>query len=349
MSIQILKDEKISKYNTFKIGGKADYLCKINNETDLKEAIVFAKQNSIPIFVLGGGSNLLFSDNGYRGLIIKNEINGLYIKPDFKIIQDISYDLVTAGAGENWDEFVAYTIQNGYYGLENLSYIPGTVGASPVQNIGAYGVEAQDFIHSVRIFDIETQSTRDMDNDECMFGYRESIFKKQRGRYIIISVSFLLSKQGQVDIVYKDLRQYIEDHSLEVTTLEPKEVRDIIIDIRKNKLPDWTKWGTAGSFFKNPIIKKEDFDILKQKYVDLPGFDQGNGLIKVSLAYILDKICNAKSFSVGGARVYEKQALVIVTQDGTTAEDVINLSQILIKEVKKKTNIDIECEVEWVV
>ena len=182
-----------------------------------------------------------------------------------------------------------------------------------------------------------------------MFGYRESIFKKQRGRYIIISVSFLLSKQGQVDIVYKDLRQYIEDHSLEVTTLEPKEVRDIIIDIRKNKLPDWTKWGTAGSFFKNPIIKKEDFDILKQKYVDLPGFDQGNGLIKVSLAYILDKICNAKSFSVGGARVYEKQALVIVTQDGTTAEDVINLSQILIKEVKKKTNIDIECEVEWVV
>lgn len=349
MSIQILKDEKISKYNTFKIGGKADYLCKINNETDLKEAIVFAKQNSIPIFVLGGGSNLLFSDNGYRGLIIKNEINGLYIKPDFKIIQDISYDLVTAGAGENWDEFVAYTIQNGYYGLENLSYIPGTVGASPVQNIGAYGVEAQDFIHSVKVFDIETQSTRDIDNDECMFGYRESIFKKQRGRYIIISVSFLLSKQGQVDIVYKDLRQYIEDHSLEVTTLEPKEVRDIIIDIRKNKLPDWTKWGTAGSFFKNPIIKKEDFDILKQKYVDLPGFDQGNGLIKVSLAYILDKICNAKSFSVGGARVYEKQALVIVTQDGTTAEDVINLSQILIKEVKKKTNIDIECEVEWVV
>ena len=349
MSIQILKDEKISKYNTFKIGGKADYLCKINNETDLKEAIVFAKQNSIPIFVLGGGSNLLFSDNGYRGLIIKNEINGLYIKPDFKIIQDISYDLVTAGAGENWDEFVAYTIQNGYYGLENLSYIPGTVGASPVQNIGAYGVEAQDFIHSVKVFDIETQSTRDIDNDECMFGYRESIFKKQRGRYIIISVSFLLSKQGQVDIVYKDLRQYIEDHSLEVTTLEPKEVRDIIIDIRKNKLPDWTKWGTAGSFFKNPIIKKEDFNILKQKYVDLPGFDQGNGLIKVSLAYILDKICNAKSFSVGGARVYEKQALVIVTQDGTTAEDVINLSQILIKEVKKKTNIDIECEVEWVV
>jgi UDP-N-acetylmuramate dehydrogenase len=281
--------------------------------------------------------------------VIKIETKGVEISRNFKSILGIEYDLITASSGEVWDDFVYFTIQNGYYGLENLSYIPGSVGASPVQNIGAYGVEAGDFVYSVKVLNTETGSVEDLSNTECRFGYRDSIFKAKRGKYIVLTVSFLLAKQGQVDIAYKDIQEYIKRDNLIEKDLKPEDVRNIVIDIRKNKLPDWTKWGTAGSFFKNPIIKKLAFDELKKKYPQLPGFDIGNDLVKVSLAYILDKICQAKNFKISGAKVYDKQALVIIAEPGTKAVDVIDLSKKLISQVKNMTNIDIECEVEWVV
>ncbi len=337
--MNIQENISLSQYTTFKIGGPAKYFCCIKSEQELLDAINFAKSKNLPIFVIGSGSNLLVSDEGYRGMVLKIEIVGI----------DFAENMITAFAGEDWDNFVNETVKRGYYGLENLSAIPGTVGASPVQNIGAYGVEASQFIESVRVYDIDKEQFFDLKNSECLFSYRDSVFKQQKGRFVIISVTFNIKKVGQVNTEYSDIRQYFEAKNLgRLPSLS--EVRNAVIFIRQSKLPDWQKWGTAGSFFKNPIIPIQQYVDLKQKYTDLPGFPDCDGAkIKVSLGWILDKICNAKGMSVGNAYVYEKQALVLVAKPGAKASEVIALSRQIQDIVREKTGIVVEAEVEWVV
>jgi len=338
-TMNIQENISLSQYTTFKIGGPAKYFCQIKNEKELLEALDFAKNKSLPIFVIGGGSNLLVSDEGYKGLVLKIEMYGIAF----------SQNLVSASAGENWDNFVNETVERGYYGLENLSAIPGTVGASSVQNIGAYGVDVSQYIQSVRAYDIRKEQFVDIKNEECQFSYRDSVFKQQKGRFIIVSVTFNLKTSGEVNIEYKDLKEYFEAKNLNRSP-SLREVREAVIAIRESKLPDWQRWGTAGSFFKNPIIPIQKYVDLKQKYTDLPGFPECDGAkIKVSLGWILDKICNAKGLSVGNAYVYEKQALVLVAKPGAKASEVIELSRRIQDMVKEKTGIAVEAEVEWVV
>ncbi len=342
--MNIQEHVSLSQYTTFKIGGPAKFFCSIRSEKDLIEALEFAKTKGLQFFVIGGGSNLLVADEGYNGLVIKIDMLGIAY----------SQNSVSASAGENWDNFVNETIMSGYYGLENLSAIPGTVGASPVQNIGAYGVEVSQFVQSVRVFDVRKEQFVDLKNEECQFSYRDSVFKQQKGRFIVISVTFNLKKSDQVGSVavnteYKDLQEYFSEMKLgrNPTALE---VRNAVILIRNRKLPDWQKWGTAGSFFKNPVIPIQQYVDLKQKYIDLPGFPECDGsMIKVSLGWILDKICHAKGMAVGNAYVYEKQALVLVAKPGAKASEVIELSRRIQDMVKEKTGIVVEAEVEWVV
>ena len=332
----------LAAYTTFKIGGPARFFCRIRNEGELAEAVSFAKKKDLRVFVLGGGSNLLVGDAGIDGLVMKMELAGV----EFQEGAD-GTTIVSAGAGEDWEKLVGITVSQGLYGMENLSAIPGTVGASPVQNIGAYGAEAATIIASVRALDTDTMRFVELSNADCLFSYRDSLFKHMKGRYVITRVDYRLAKTGKPNIAYKDLANYFEKNASIKPSLQ--SVRDAVIEIRRNKLPDWKVWGTAGSFYKNPIIPAAQFQELKAQYPELPGFPEPNGRVKVSLGWILDKLCDAKSLAIGPAGVYSRQALVIVTKPGAKAADVVALSQELTRRVKEKTGLTIEGEVEWAV
>ena len=344
----------LAQYTTFKIGGNARFFCSVKTIKELKDAVMFAREKSLSFFILGGGSNILVSDEGFGGLVIKMEISGRKIQ-DSRLKIKGEAQIISAGAGEYWDNFVEYTVDEGFNGLENLSAIPGTVGAAPVQNIGAYGVEVGQFISSVHTFDTKTMKEVELSARECHFGYRYSLFKKEKGRYIVTSVDFALKRDGKVNIEYKDLKQFFNEQlSMINKSPTPVQVREAVMDIRRHKLPDWNKWGTAGSFFKNPVISVTHFDELKKKYPGLPGFPEKNSdsahndQIKIPLGWILDNVCNAKGLLRGGVGTYEKQALVIVTQPGATASEVVSFTKDLMKQVKEKTGIIVEAEVEWV-
>jgi UDP-N-acetylmuramate dehydrogenase len=363
----IQENIKLAEYTTFKIGGPARFFCAVSNEDQLIEAVGFAKKKKLPIFVLGGGSNVLVSDKGFQGLVIKMEIAGI----------EEHDSLISVGAGELWDDFVDWAVERGFYGIENLSAIPGTVGAAPVQNIGAYGAEAAQVISSVRALDTKSMKFVELSNAECSFAYRDTLFKHERGRYVITRVDFSLSKNGKANIDYKDLKDYFmrqnQKEQSEISSRKGstgkgrfsqlkreekdkvggasptlRQVREAVIDVRWKKLPDWKLWGTAGSFFKNPIVGADRFKAMKERYPDLPGFPEPDGRVKVSLGWILDKVCDVKGLKMGKSQVYEKQALVLVAMPGASAAEVVGLSQELMKRVKDKTGLDIEGEVEWV-
>lgn len=345
----IKENIKLAPYTTFKIGGLARFFCAVANEGELVEAVKFAKGKDLDFFVLGGGSNILVSDDGFDGLVIKNEIKGIErkAKSGSSAVGDDAEVILTVGAGEDWEGLVKKTVEDGLYGLENLSLIPGTVGAAPVQNIGAYGVDASMTIRSVRALDTETMRIIELPAEKCEFSYRNSLFKREKGRYAITAVTFALLKNGKVNIEYREVREYFSERKISNPSLA--EVRDAIIEIRKNKLPDWKHWGTAGSFFKNPVVSKESFAELKKKYPELPGYPEPGDGVKVSLGWILDKVCDAKGFVMGNAGTYEKQSLVIIAKPGATAVEVVNLANELMRRVKEKTGIAIEGEVDWAV
>ncbi len=336
--MKIQENISLAKYTTFKIGGLARFFCVANNENELVEALKFARKQKLPFKVLGGGSNILVSDEGFNGVVIKMEYKGLYISDD-----GIT---VTACAGESWDDVVRFSVEKGLRGLENLSAIPGTVGAAPVQNIGAYGTEVANHIEFMRVLDLKDMKAYLFSKEDCQFGYRDSIFKRHRERFVIIVVGFKLSKTAELKMDYKDVKEYFATR--DITNPTQADLRKAIIEIRTSKLPDWKKWGTAGSFFKNPSVTAAQFTELKKKYPDLPGFPDDDGRVKISLGWILDKVCDARGLKVGKVGTYDKQALVLVAQAGATAADVLALSIELMNRVKKKTGIVIEAEVEWV-
>jgi UDP-N-acetylmuramate dehydrogenase len=212
--------------------------------------------------------------------------------------------------------------------------------------VGAYGAEVSNVITEVRVLNISSGKFITLKNSECSFEYRDSIFKHQKGKDIVVSVIFKLEKNGKVNISYKDLAQYFTNKGMIKPTI--KEVRDAVIEIRNDKLPDWNSWGTAGSFFKNPIISVQEYIDFKQKFPDVPSFPQCDGRVKISLGWILDKVCNAKGLAVGNAHVYEKQALVLVAKPGASSAEVVELSRKIQDMVKEKTGLVIEAEVEWV-
>jgi UDP-N-acetylmuramate dehydrogenase len=363
MSIIIREHVSLSEYTTFRIGGPARFFCEATNETELVEAIECARRMCEgSFFILGGGSNVLVDDAGFDGLVILMGIKGI----DVHGVQDVQ---VTVGAGENWDDFVGQCVSRGLCGLENLSGIPGTVGAAPVQNIGAYGVEVAQFIQSVRVFDTSENVWKNMSAPECGFEYRDSIFKREvkekkgehgwcGGRYIITSVVFHLKHfiPGNVemlDMSYKDLKDF-QGHVLK----SPADIRAAVLEIRSKKLPDVynsnpARIGTAGSFFKNPIISAEHYLTLKKQYPDMPSFSVArdfteNKSVKIPLAWILDHVCGYKGVKKGNVGTYQNQALVIVNNGGATAADIKTFANEITATVKEKTGIDIEPEVQYV-
>ncbi|MFA6094601.1 MAG: UDP-N-acetylmuramate dehydrogenase [Candidatus Paceibacterota bacterium] len=340
------KNIQLSDFTTFRTGGTADFFCRVSTVEDLKIVRDFIQKNNILFFVLGGGSNVLISDEGFRGLVIKNEIKKELVCEAGEVTMN-STVLVSAGSGNDWDGFVGETISRGWFGLENLSHIPGTVGAAPVQNVGAYGVEAGSLVEWVEIFDMETGEIKKISAQECGFGYRDSIFKRSQNKKLIITqVCFRLSLKPDVHIEYKDLTEYFTAKN--ITDITPVQVRAAIIEIRTKKLPDWKIMGTAGSFFKNCFITKEKYESLKEQYPGIPGFTGADGLVKVPLAWVLDHVCNLKGYRHEGVGVYENQSLVLVNYAMKNASEVRELASLIVMKVKEKTGIEIEPEVEYV-
>jgi len=308
-----------------------------------QEAIEFFNGNVVwnkPFLVLGSGSNILFTSN-FKGTILYPEISGIKIED-----KDLNKGevIVSAGAGINWDDFVAWTVDNGFGGLENLSLIPGKVGATPVQNIGAYGVEVKDQIVSVRTLIVNDGSIRVFENNECEFGYRNSIFKRrEKGRYLVTRVYYRLAINPQMNLIYDSLKE--EVNKIGTETLQ--NTRQAVINIRRNKLPDPEIIGNAGSFFKNPVVNKSVAGSLKNRYPDLPVYPDQEGYIKLASGWLIDR-CGWKGKRRGDAGVHEKQALVLVNYGKATGKEILDLSEEIKESVRDKFGIDLEREVEVV-
>jgi UDP-N-acetylmuramate dehydrogenase len=331
----------LNEYTTFRVGGVARYFFVVKTIQDIREAVSFAKGKDIPFFILGGGSNILFGDDGFEGVVIKNEISGLSAKKVGKQV------FIEGGSGENWDNLVSFALSNNFRGLENLSGIPGTVGASAVQNIGAYGLEVSEFIDSVFVFDTDNMSEFVLSKKDCNFSYRNSIFKKPLGRrWIITKILFSNNSKRDPDISYKDLADFFA--GLNRASITALDVRNAVLTIRKNKLPDLSKMGTAGSFFKNPIIAYERGQKLLEKFPDIRLFGEKNSMVKVALASVLDKVCGLKGYRRGRVGLYKKQPLVLVNFGGASFGEIKAFAQEIASIVKEKTDIDIEREVEYV-
>jgi len=328
----------LASYTTLKVGGPARYLATVRDLTDLEAVSAFIADQNLPYFILGSGSNLLVTDKGFSGVVIKNEILGIDFqeKTENKVISEF-------GAGESLDAIVAKTTELNYWGLENLSHIPGTIGATPVQNVGAYGVEVSSLILGVRAYNLQTGEHRRFTNADCEFAYRESFFKTQAGReWIITHVTFELQKNPNPILDYKDL-----SHLSAIPDINQQDIRKTVIEVRSQKFPDWEQVGTAGSFFKNPIVSTEQALALQSQYPELPVYQISPDQSKVSLGYILDKVCGLKGFTRGNVSLYQNQALVLV-QTGDSAADVQDFISHVSKIVADKTGIIIEQEVRTV-
>ena len=334
--LKIQENISLKDFTTFQIGGPAKYFVIIKSEEDLREAFAFAKSRRLPIFTLGGGSNLLVSDHGFSGLVIKSEIRGIKF-----IDQNDSEVVLEVGAGEVWDDVVGLSVIRNLSGLENLSGIPGTVGGAAVQNAGAYGVEIKDCLQSVEGLNSTNGKKFVFKNKDCQYAYRDSIFKKNK-KYVITSVTLILSKKPIFKIEYAGLKNALAEKG----TIKVSDVREAVLKIRNEKLPDWHKVGTAGSFFKNPIITESKYNELKEKFPELPGFSESKGKMKVPLAWIMDNICNLKGYKEGKVGLYEKQPIVLVNLGGASEKEVLIFFEKIIKTVKEKTGIEITAEVE---
>lgn len=332
----LLKD-----YGTLRVGGHARFFCSVNDISELKESLQFAQDRNLPFIVLGAGSNMYFSDNGFPGLVIHMEILGM---EPVKQNQSLT---VRVGAGEPWDSFVDFSVSENLYGLENLSYIPGTVGASPVQNIGAYGTEVKNTIKEVQALDARTLETKCFKKEDCAFTYRDSFFKTKEGKnFIITHVIFELKKKDIPNISYADLRTFFKGREIDEISL--RDVREAIIAIRKKKLPDPSLIGTLGSFFKNPIVQEAQYLNLKKEFPELVAYPQSENKYKISAAWIMDHACHLKGIRQGHMGTYESQPLALVNYGGATSSEVKMFSEKIKQQVKERTGITLHEEVNFI-
>lgn len=330
----------IKPYTTFGIKARALYFIRVSKPEELIQALHLPNASGLPILILGGGSNLLFTQD-YNGLVIKIEFKGISIED-----QNDDTVLVTANAGEDWDSFVAYCVENGYSGLENLSLIPGVVGTSPVQNIGAYGVEVKDTIDHVTVFDRISGTIEKLTNEECHFGYRDSIFKYAfKGRYIITSVTFRLLLNPQFHTQYGAITTELA--VLGVSDLSLEAIRKAVISIRTRKLPDPAVIGNAGSFFKNPTVDAFKYTQLKKDFPGIVAFRLPVGNFKLAAGWLIEE-CGWKGYRKGDAGVHAQQALVLVNYGHATGEQIIKLAKEIQSSVKGKFDISLDMEVNVV-
>ncbi len=337
--MQFQQNYSLKNYNTFGIEVYAQYFSAFSSfeELDILFSNYKSQTTNHKLLILGGGSNILFTKN-YDGLVLKNDVTGVVT-----INEDNENVYLKTGAGENWNQFVMYCIENNLSGVENLSLIPGNVGASPMQNIGAYGVEIKDVFHSLDAFHLAEKKMYTFTSNDCEFNYRESIFKKRyKDEFVIMNVTFKLSKQPVFNISYGAIKQELE--KMNIHNLSIKAISQAVIKIRSSKLPDPKVTGNAGSFFKNPEVDKQKYDFLKTNYAQIPGYLLDSGKIKVAAGWLIEQ-CGWKGFRRGDAGCHADQALVLVNYGHATGGEIYDLSEKIKQSVKQKFDIDLEREV----
>ncbi len=338
--LNIRENISLKPYNTFSIDAKAKHFAKFTNVDELSELLNAKPKAQNPKLILGGGSNILFTKD-FDGIVLKNELHGIEL-----IKEDNHHYYIKAAAGENWNGFVMHCIKHNYAGLENLSLIPGNVGAAPMQNIGAYGAELKDVFENLEAMNRKNFSIHVFTANDCAFGYRDSVFKtKYKDEFIILNVTFRLNKEPVFNTSYGVIEQELE--KMQVKELSIRAISQAVINIRTGKLPNPAEIGNAGSFFKNPIINKKQYDELKKIYADMPGYATDALHIKIAAAWLIEQ-CGWKGYHKGDAGVHAKQALVLVNYDNATGKEIYNLSEEIMHSVKKKFNIELEREVNVV-
>ena len=340
--MKVEKNIALGKLNTFGIKAKAAEFVSIESQ---EEAATFFAEYDLEnkkFLILGGGSNLLLTKD-IEGVVIQNNIKGIK-----KIEEDDQHIVLEVGAGENWHQFVIHCVKNNYAGLENLSLIPGNVGASPMQNIGAYGVEVKELITKVLALEIETGNLVEFNNAECAFDYRSSIFKtSHKDKYFITAVHFRLKKSPEFNIEYGAIKQQLEKDGVAKDNLSIKAISDAVIAIRQSKLPDPKKIGNSGSFFKNPIITEEKFNQLKKRFKSMPAYQLPQGGYKLAAGWLIEN-AGWKGFREKDYGVHRNQALVLVNHGNASGEEIFDLSERILYSINKKFGVKLEREVNVV-
>lgn len=335
--MEVLENISMKPYGTFGVEAKARYFATFTEAQELQ--ILLKKYADLPFLILGEGSNMLFTQD-FQGIVLCNRIKGISVGKD-------GVGKVRVGAGENWHEFVLWTLEHGYYGLENLSLIYGSVGASPMQNIGAYGVEVKQYITQVLAYHTETHEIHIFSNADCEFGYRSSVFKTtQKGKYVILYVEFDLPTTPHLHLAYGDIQKTLADMQIDLPT--PKDVSQAIIQIRQSKLPNPMEIGNAGSFFKNPEIMLSQYESLKQQYPALPAYPAPKvHEVKVPAGWLIEQ-AGWKGYRRGDAGVHQKQALVLVNYGKATGKAIWELAQEIQADIEQKFGIQLTPEVNIV-
>jgi len=335
--MEILDHFSLKPYNSFGIEATTRYFTRVTSIPDLKEALDWAKQAEIPTLVIGGGSNVLLKGD-HNGLVIKNELLGYEV---LKTDEDFVY--IKVSAGEVWHRFVLHCLEQQYAGVENLALIPGCVGASPMQNIGAYGVEIRDVFHELTAVHRQEGYLRTFSNKDCAFGYRESVFKHvYKDQFVITDVTYRLRKKPVFHIEYGAIRQELE--RLLVSELSIQAIARAVIRIRSSKLPDPAVIGNAGSFFKNPSVDKSKYVTLKAAYPDLVAYENEDGTMKLAAGWLIEQ-AGLKGYRKGDAGVHEKQALVLVNYGNATGSEILEVCDLVIDTVFKKYDVELHPEV----
>jgi UDP-N-acetylmuramate dehydrogenase len=335
--VQFEYNKSIQEFTTFAVPVQAEVFCAFSSIDELKEILSTEKHSKREKLILGGGSNMLFTKD-FEGLVLKNEISGK------EIVKETEKEVfIKAGAGENWHEFVLFCVSKNWGGIENLSLIPGNVGASPMQNIGAYGVEIKDVFHSLEALNLETLKIETFSKEECRFGYRESIFKNShKGKYIITSVTFELQKQPVFNTSYGAIESQLKE--MNVSKPSVRAISEAVIAIRSSKLPDPRIIGNAGSFFKNPVISGIQFNSLKTQFPQIANYPQKDGTVKIAAGWLIDQM-GWKGKTIGSYGVHKNQALVLVNYGGAIGKDIYDLSSRIIQSVSETYGITLEREV----
>lgn len=335
------RNYSLKEHNTFGIDAKCRRFIEFEDDDEAVEVAKILRESATPYIIIGGGSNLLLTKD-FDGIVVRSGIKGYYFEESGDRSQETVVRM-TCGSGEVWDDMVATSLKAGYYGMENLSLIPGDVGASAVQNIGAYGMEASDLILCVWMIEIPTGKPWMIGNEECEYGYRQSRFKQDwKNRFLITRVTYGLARTFQPHLDYGNIRQELERRGIKEPTAQ--QLRDVIIDIRNAKLPDPKIEGNAGSFFMNPIVTRQKYEKLAALYPDMPHYKVDSRHEKIPAGWMIEQ-CGWKGKSLGRAGVHDKQALVLVNRGGATGSEIVALCDAICKDVKAKFGIDIHPEV----
>jgi UDP-N-acetylmuramate dehydrogenase len=318
------------------IGGQGKYLIEIDHPAQIYDVCKISKKEKLPIIVLGEGSNTIFKDGLHKNIFLKLKNEDI-----IKIYEDENFVNIKVDAGVNWDKFVEWSVKNNYSGIEKLSGIPGSVGAAPIQNIGAYGSEVSETITTVEIFSIAEEKIYEISNSNCAFSYRDSVFKKNLGEFVILNVSFRLSKKNPEMPEYKDLALYFLAKQTKTPSL--KQIRNAVLEIRSKKLPDWKKTPNTGSFFKNPVVSNKVAFELEKTYPDLPKFKITNKTVKIPAGWLIEK-SGFKGKQIGNVGVYKENALVLYANNGATYDELKKLVLKIIGKVQDDFNINLEIE-----